>query len=355
MNLELCNLNYLWRNATTTEQANTISYYDQDYVCLLTDTPGAESLTLNLNNISNCIKTVGLLKINQPKNTNNILNVFLSSNINQINSIVAGPNTNTTVNGPHDLISINTLSSNIINLNGNIALSVFAMYAKNGGNLSSVSGIIRTLNNELGILNMNNTHLTQSDLSAYDLSINNSCSISDCNLLCRNNLLIETPNITNTICSGYNVTYNASQFTLPLIAYNKIEIDSNLINGGTLIGSGPNTWTEIINPSLVTALKLENIQSLSVVSNQSGTIRGTYEPIQSISIEGADNDKKQFRLASNFATNTARVKLTNFINYGTIISNDITLSNGTNYGTIRGRNINSDPNTVINNGIIESI
>jgi hypothetical protein len=356
MNLELCNLEKLWKNAATTEKANIISYYDQDYICLLTEVNDANSLTLDLSNAATCLQTIGLLKINQPKNTSNTLTVNLSYQINNIHSIIVGPNSTLDIQGSHGSMGFNFLNSSIISMNGSshgLYLSVFQCSTDHGCSLTKVIGTIRTLIDSAGQTQLISSKLSNSNIKSYNFSIDDESSLSNCDLRCNNTLNLFTNKIENTSCSGYNINYTANKFDLACTAYSSININSTLVNGGTLIGSGPQTRAYINNPKLVTALRLEKIPYLEITSNQLCEIKGTYSPSESLNLTGGE-DSLSLTLSASFSTNTKSVTISNFINYGTINSETVTLSNGSNYGIIKGRYINVD-SSVNNYGIIQQI
>jgi hypothetical protein len=359
MNLELCNLEKLWKNAATTEKANIISYYDQDYICLLTEVNDANSLTLNLNDAATCLRTIGLLKINQPKDTSNTFTVNLSNQINNIHSIVVGPNSTLNIQGSHDSMSFNFLNSSIISMSGSyfgLNLSIFQCNTDHGCSLTEVTGTIRTLIDSAGQIQLISSKLINSNIKSYAFSIDYKSSLSNCDLRCNNTLNLFTNKIENTFCSGNIINYAANKFDLACTAYSSININAALVNGGTLIGSGPQTIAYINNPKLVTALRLEKIPYLKITSDQLCEIKGTYNPSESLNLVGADteNNSSPMTLAASFSTNTRSVTISNFINYGTINSETVTLSNGSNYGIIKGRSINVD-SSVNNYGIIQQI
>lgn len=363
MNLNLCDLNSLWTNATLTNQAKNISYYDQDYICLLTEVSGANSLFLDLNTTVNCFKSLGLLKINQPKpkeGIQNSLNINLSESINKIHSITIGPQSTLNINFITDhAMDINFLNAHIININGTqptsnkTELNIFRGNSSAGFNLNRVIGNIKNYINQSGEISITDTKLKNSYMESYDFNIDHLSSLTDCDIRSHNTLFLKTNNILNTLCSGSSIEYIANKFDISLMAYSSVRINSNLINGGTIIGTGPNTSITITNSSLVTALRLEKIHSLSINSAQKCQVRGAYLPTGTFDISGNSDPENTIELTPSFVTNAPSVNLDGFINYGTINSNRVQLRNGINYGTIKGNAILIDKSSVFNYGIIQ--
>jgi hypothetical protein len=356
MNLELCNLSKLWKNAATTEPANIISYYDQDYVCLLTEVPSANNLTLNLNNVATCLKSIGLLKINQPKNTLNSGTINLYSGIKNIHSIIIGPNSTLNIAGSHNSMGINFLNSSKLDINGSngLNLTTFQCSTDYGCSLSKVTGTINTLSDSSGQMRLTNSKLSNSNIQAYNINIDIDSNLTNCNLKCINTLNLFTNQLYNTFCSGYNINYTANKFDLACTVFDTITINASLINGGTIIGSGPRTTIRINGAKLVTALRLEKIPYLEITASESCEVRGTYSPSETLNIKGGDSENNALQLSTSFSTNAKSTKAENFINYGTINSNTVTLSNGSNYGVIRGRYLSID-DSVNNYGTIEQL
>lgn len=352
MNLDLCNLNYLWTNAATTEKANNISYYSQDYVCLLTEVGGAETLTLNSSSASNCIKTLGSLRINQPRNTTNTFTLNLSDNISNIGNIVIGPSTATTINGPHNLITFNSINSSSCNLNfDKTRFRIYECSTRGPTTLINGTGIINTISCGASF-NMNSGFLSNSKINAGSANLYNNCSLVSCDLRCTGDISINTNNIQDTFCAGNTISIVIDIYNLSMVAEESIVINSDSVNGGAVIGTGPETQVYINNTSLVTALEIDNIYSMLIKSDQENTIRGNYDIKQSLSIIGASIDDKAI-LTNSFSTNAVSTSLKNFVNYGTINSTVVSLSSGINYGIIKGSYINLD--SVNNLGTIEKI
>lgn len=380
LNLQLCNIDHLWIDATAITPAKIISTIDQDYICLLADNAQASSVSLDMSSMT-CLESVGLLQINQPRDsTNNIVNISLKADgLNSFNKITCFPrstvNFNSSASKPIQL-SINSLNANKINLSNKIQPKIFEINTISGAQLTDVSGTISSWNNLYDTIFINNSLLNNSTIFSETLLLNNTSLITS-KIFIQDSLTInvgQQSRIIDTIISGHIVTYNGNglshTFDNEIRSQNRININNCGIILGSIVSDNNNSELKLFmfDVHSIQNIKLTNPQIIYIKTipknylanapyKNAANINQFLSSSQSITIEGSSAPDPETNgaaiLTSNAIINSPTIKISNFINYGSMTGDDIVLNNGINYGTIKGKKINLEE--VDNQGVIEQL
>ena len=368
MNLSLCNINNLWTDVITTKKAKIISRKNQDFVCLLTDYPGANNLTLSMD--LPCLDEIASLTVNQPSGATFVIN--LKSDIsNRIAQIICNTSTALSIASTTDatIFSTSLISCDSLTITGPGYIKPFSVRVTKNTNLTNISGSINSLNQSQKNLNnvssFNQVNLSDSNIFVGNISINNSkflnSSIRSTKTITLDNG--EPDDFKNTLISGNIVnTNNFNLFDLSLIA----DKTANINNSYAIIGLIDSPEINIVNAYIVNGLQATKAKDMTIsmrgaLNNDQNNlpydgrsrINQYLNPSGSIRIEGVDNEENSTVLTPSCSIVSNNILLDNFINYGTVVGERITLANGINYGSIRGRFI--DNQNTINNGTITNI
>jgi hypothetical protein len=366
--LELCNINHLWKDVLATKKAKIISKNNQDFVCLLNNNSEI-SLNLNASNI-NCLENIGSLTINQQENS--VFNVFLRPNQkNTIAEIICRPSTSLNISTTEETTDTSFYSSRInsynCNINGSLSIQLFNLSIDNNLTLSNISGTInRTIQIGFGQVVCDNIALSNSTLDTNNISLTDARFI-DSYILSRNTININNAEnnslYTNTVISGNIVNVNNFQtFILPIIGKESVSIN----NTDYVLGFVDSPRINFTNVYVISAIQTKNNIAMSIETASARPnplkpipydgrpqVNQYLDPSGSIKIQGLDNEDNQAVLTPLCSIVSKNIVLDNYINYGTIIGERITLGNGINYGSIQGRFI--DNQNTINNGSIINI
>lgn len=376
-NLDLCNLDRLWKNVSLTEPANIISEYSQDYVCLMSETGvGNETLSLNIDNLfNNCISDIGSIRVIQPKNSDNTFTIN-PSNIYpiQISKITAGPNTEVRCIGDGDKtkrVNLLKIYSSKVTIRDLDFLSSSDIITSTNTILTNITGFCDTQILNSPNININNCFVRNATIDGSTINLNTS-NFDSCKILSNLSLSI-TENtaykFVNCFISGYNIEYSHQGVT------NSVAIDFNIQNhislsnvgiiNSSFKGFGNNT-TVLINS--LRALKnsdFDNIYGISITGASDPNppaepaapiapiITDSLEAKSYINLTGPGIDDGQ-RIIINNDLNSRYISLSFFENNGIIYADQgVTLVSGINNGSIFSKNISLDG--VVNNGTITRI
>lgn len=376
-NLDLCNLNRLWKNVSLTEPANIISEYSQDYVCLMSETGvGNETLSLNIDNLfNNCISDIGSIRLIQPKDSVNTFTIN-PSNIykTQISKLTAGPNTEVICNGtakqtkPVNLLKIYSSKASIQNMD---FLSSSDIDTSTSIVLNNITGFCDTQKLDSPTININNCFVRNATINGATITLNTS-NFDTCKIMSTLSLNI-TENaqykFVNSFISGYNITYSHQGVTNSVAIDFNIENSISLSNVGIINSSfkgfGDNTRVSINTLRALRNSDFDNIYGISIIGASDPNppaepavptapiVTDSIETKGYINITGPGVDDGQ-RVIINNDLNSPHISLLFFENNGIIYADQgITLVSGINNGSIFSKNISLDG--VVNNGTITRI